>query len=301
MTSDDQLLETILELGWGIRLPAERLTGSLSGAAVFRMDTETGYDVVIKVSLTGPSRHLARRELDFYLALSDRVAVQTPQLLRHTDTDDLIALMLSAHSPAPPAREWRTDTWLDVARQLAMFHATSLPDRDRWTMASWLDTAIGHPSTDVAESFWSGTAAAGSLSGILTELDALNGARARSHQCLTHGDCHADNFLYSGDQLVWSDWQAVSIGNPADDLAFLWTRGNADGAHLPYAKMLEAYLNKSGADAVGRQTFTQAVLAAEIGILLFGWPIYAGHHPREEQDRVTHRFIDLIEMWQRRS
>jgi thiamine kinase-like enzyme len=301
MAVDDQLLDSILGLGWGLQPPAKRLAGSLSGAGVFRVQTPSDDDVVVKVALNGPIRHLAQRELDFYQELSSRVPVLTPRLLRHTANDELIALMLSAHTPMPPAREWRGDAWLDVARQLAMLHATPLSDRERWTMPSWLESTMRHPPTGVAETYWSGTVAASWIDGIVRNIDDLNDVRARTQHTLTHGDCHADNFLSIGEQLVWSDWQAITVGNPADEMAFLWSRANSDGAVLPYAAMLEAYLDESGADAAGRQTFPQSVLAAEIGILLFGWPMYAGYHPRDEQDRVTHRVIDLIDTWQRRT
>lgn len=297
----DQLPDAISGLAWGLRPPAQRLTGSLSGAGVFRVSTSTSDDVIVKITMNGPGQPLARRELDFYQNLSAHVPVRTPQLLRHTDTDEHTALMLSAHTPMPPAREWQSETWLEVARQLANLHGTILADHDRWVTTSWLDTALRDSPTEVAQSYWSGTAVGDQITGLLDETDALGRVRAKTHQTLIHGDCHADNFLCDGDELVWSDWQGVSISNPADDLAFLWTRANSDSANLPCDEMLEVYLVASGADAVGRRSFTQSVLASEIGILLFGWPMYARLHPQDEHDGVTRRFLDLIQMWQRRS
>jgi hypothetical protein len=39
------------------------------------------------------------------------------------------------------------------------------------------------------------------------------------------------------------------------------------------------------------------VVAAEIGILLFGWPECAAYRIQNDRDGMTHRLIQLIDAW----
>jgi hypothetical protein len=85
------------------------------------------------------------------------------------------------------------------------------------------------------------------------------------------------------------------IGSPAGELAFLWSRADADRADLPYDAMLREYVTHREADpALPRSS----LVAAEIGILLFGWPHYAAYRTQNERDRMTRRLLQLIADWQ---
>jgi hypothetical protein len=94
--------------------------------------------------------------------------------------------------------------------------------------------------------------------------------------------------------LVWADWQSVGVGNPAGELAFLWSRADADDADLPYDAMLDVYLTHREAEPV---LFRRALVAAEIGILLFGWPQYAAYRDQDVQHRIARRLIHLTDRW----
>jgi len=50
---------------------------------------------------------------------------------------------------------------------------------------------------------------------------------------LLHGDCHTDNILIEGNQLVWTDWQGAGAGNPAGEFAFPSVRATPSGTTLP--------------------------------------------------------------------
>jgi len=107
-------------------------------------------------------------------------------------------------------------------------------------------------------------------------------------------DCHVDNLLREDGELVWADWQSVGVGSPAGELAFLWSRADADGADLPYDAMFDVYLSERETNPV---LFRQALVAAEIGILLFGWPEYAAYRAQDAQERLARRLIDLTDCW----
>ena len=41
----------------------------------------------------------------------------------------------------------------------------------------------------------------------------------------------------------------------------------------------------------------RSTIAAELGILLFGWPEYAVHIGQTERDRLTRRLLRLVDLW----
>jgi thiamine kinase-like enzyme len=281
-------------LGWALDIEGGTLAGSASGAGVYRVQID-GYDAVLKLTGAGGGQRNARRELAFYRTLADRVPVTTPTLLRYADNDDFTALLLSAHTPARHAREWDRSAWLEVARQLAALHSITPPDEDPWIDTPWLRQAFERPPISFAEDYWSGTDAADSIGPVLNAPAALDKAFRATPDSFLHGDCHVDNLLREGDQIVWADWQAAGAGSPAGELAFLWSRAHADGADLPYDAMLREYITHREVDPA---PLRRSLVAAEIGILLFGWPAYAAYRSQNERDRITSRLLQLIDDWQ---
>lgn len=294
MADDDRLSRVVHSLGWGVDIEGVGLSGSASGAGVYRVQVD-GYDAVLKVTGAGGRQRNARRELTFYRTLADRVPVTTPTLLRYADSDDFTALLLSAHTPARPAREWDRSAWLEVARQMAVLHSIPLPAEDPWADTPWLRQALDQPPVSIAEDFWSGTDAADSIGPVLNASGALAEAVRATPDTFLHGDCHVDNLLRDGSQIVWADWQAAGAGSPASELAFLWSRAHADGADLPYDAMLREYVEHREVDPA---LLRRSLVAAEIGILLFGWPEYAAYRTQNERQRITHRLVQLIADWQ---
>jgi hypothetical protein len=67
-----------------------------------------------------------------------------------------------------------------------------------------------------------------------------------------------------------------------------------DGADLSYDGMLDVYLAERETDPV---MFRRALVAAELGILLFGWPEYAAYRAQDAQERLARRLIDLTDCW----
>lgn len=293
MAGEDDVIAVVRALEWGIEADGAALAGAASGAGVYRVRAG-GMDAVLKVTTAGPGQPAARRELRFYQNLADQVPVATPALLRHADDDNVTAMLLSAHTPAPPAQDWDLPAWLELARQLASLHSTPLPDDVSWLDTPWLERIFDRPPVDSAETYWSTTEAAHHVRQVLRTPAALGAAVAVVPGCLLHGDCHVGNLLGGGSRLVWADWQVVGLGSPAVDLAFLWSRAYADGANPPYQAMLDAYAARRGID---RDLLRRALIAAELGVLLFGWPAYAARRTRAERDRLTRRLIHLLERW----
>jgi Ser/Thr protein kinase RdoA (MazF antagonist) len=291
--ADDGLARVVRALEWGIDAGGTELTGSASGSGVYRVRVD-GTEAVLKVTTAGRGQSNARRELTFYRTLASQVPVTTPILLRYADNDDLTAVLLSAHTPARPARQWRRSGWLEVARQLAALHSTPMPDQSSWLGTPWLQGVLDRPPISLAEEYWSRTEAAARIGMVLDEPAILAAALAATPACFLHGDCHVDNLLSEGSGLVWADWQETGFGSPAIDLAFLWSRANADSADVPYVEMVHEYTTRRGIDAVVLQ---RSLMAAELGILLFGWPQYAAHRTRTERNYLTRRLLQLINEW----
>jgi aminoglycoside phosphotransferase (APT) family kinase protein len=287
---DERTVRAVRALLRDVRLTPALLTGSMSSSSVHRVQVD-GRDAVLKVTGVGGQR-AARRELAFYLTLAGQVPVATPRLLCHVDNDELTALVLSAHTPGPPAADWDRRAWLDVSRQLGALHSFPPPASDLWRHPPWLQSALSRPPSDRARDYWSRTAAAEPAGGVLDGSAALADALAATPECFIHGDCHAGNLLRDRGRLVWADWQATGIGSPAIDLAFLWGRAHSDSAAPPREQMLLEYATHRGIDPASME---RSLAAAELGTLLFGWPEYARYHSPGQQDRTTRRLIELVE------
>jgi aminoglycoside phosphotransferase (APT) family kinase protein len=277
-------------LGWDLEVDGTKLAGAASGAGVYRVRLD-GRDAVLKVTAEAGQQN-ARRELDFYRTLADRVPVVTPQLLRYADNDEFTVIVLSAHTPPPPAHEWEQAAWLEVVRQLAALHSMPAPDEQRWTETPWLRKTLRQPPITLAGNYWSTTSAAAAVDQLLTDTTALARDVDAVPDCFLHGDCHADNLLRDRDDLiVWADWQSAGAGAPAGELALLWSRAHADGADLPYDAMLHEYADLRGIDAA---KLRPAVRAAELAFLLFAWPDFAAYLPQSTLDRLTSRLLELM-------
>ncbi|WP_432949844.1 aminoglycoside phosphotransferase family protein [Kribbella sp. CA-253562] len=266
-------------------------TRGASGAGVHRVRAGSE-DAVLKVTGSDESRELARRELTFYRTMAGRMPISTPRLLRSLDDEHVTALLLTAHRPSPPAREWDLAAWLDLASQLAVLHALPIPSENHWLGTSWLSQALNQPSS--ADGYWFKTSAADSARLALRHTGELADALRSTGDCFVHGDCHVENLLREGNELVWADWQNVGVGSPAGELAFLWSRADADGAEVPYDAMLDVYLSYREADPV---QLRRALIAAELGILLFGWPAHAAYCAPAVQERLARRLVQLTDRW----
>ena len=282
----------------GVALQGQPLAGSMSSSVVHRGLLD-GKEVVLKATCTSGQREPARRELAFYLTLADGLPVRTPELLRYVDTDEVTALVLTAHMPALPAAEWVLSDWLRVARELAALHDVRMPAGALWEHQPWVRWVLTHPPMESAERFWT----TDPVRRVLGDADAFADALDAVEDGFVHGDCHVDNLLRDGvdsSGSVWSDWQTCGRGCPAVDLAFLWSRAHADGADLPYESMIRAYLaardTASDVDA-----FRRGLLAAELATGLFGWPDYAGFHPPRDRARVAERIATLATRWRMRA
>ncbi len=291
----NELARAVRALGWGVEIGGTALAGSASGAGVYLVQVD-GQDAVLKVTAAGDWQPNARRELTFYQTLADRVPVATPRLLRYADDECLTALLLSAHTPALPAREWDRSAWLEVSRQLAQLHSVSLPDQAAWHQTPFAGTEPDEHALRLAKDYWSATDAADCIALVLDDPDVLMRAVKATPECFAHGDCHVDNLLRDGDRIVWADWQVAAVGYSAGDLAFLWSRADADGADLPYAAMVHEYATHRGVDAT---VLSRGLVAAELRILLFGWPHHAAFCAQDVRDRLTRRFRRLATDWHR--
>lgn len=273
-----------------------RLSGGSSGAGVFGLDLD-GVPVVLKVSVSLSDQTGAGRELRFYRELADEVPVRTPPLLAGVTSGGHDVLLLGPAAPAPPAREWSDATWLEVARQLGRlhrtFHAAELEG------LAWLGRDPGGgPTLQERREMWRSTPCAQVTEALLADLDLLVLAAAAPAPCLVHGDCHAQNLLLDADgELVWADWQAVRHGHGPEDLALLWQRAQFNGATPPRQATLTAYAEARGIRL--DETFLSAVTAAELHLLLIGWPGFLLQEPGPGRDALFDHLHQLNAAWRR--
>jgi hypothetical protein len=290
--SDDQFVLAVRALGLSPTLRGHLLAGSASGSGAYRVDDPTT-DAVLKVTTDAAWREPARRELRCYRELGGRLPVRMPRLLAWADTEQLTAILLSAHRPAPSAPFWTEPQWLRLATELGSLHATS----ERFTEAEGHRPSDGSSlrRNDVASAYWRGTDAASVADALVDAGPALARELERLPSCLVHGDCHLGNLLQDVDgSLVWADWQEVGVGRGESDLAFLWMRAEIDGGHVPRESMLRRYAASRDVDV---EVSRRAVRAAELALILFAWPEYAGWNDQAARDRVTRRLVALAHEW----
>lgn len=268
----------------------DRAAGA-SGAEVHHVRLPDGRPAVLKVSPGTSSQHGTdhRREMVFYQQMADRVEVATPAVLALVDSPDASALLLSSHEPRPPADEWTEGEWISLAADLAALHDSTPPRVGPVGEPLWLGSALGDPPVDFVRGYWSTTAAAPYLDGMLAACAGFARVLAGDH-CFVHGDCHVANLLGHEDRLVWVDWQACGWAHPAEDLALLRLRAGWDHAEVPHAGMLAEYEQRRR----GRvDDLDRAVDAAEMGLLLLATPHFAADRSRADRLWATHRLLHL--------
>jgi aminoglycoside phosphotransferase (APT) family kinase protein len=185
-----------------------------------------------------------------------------------------------------------------VARQLGRLHRTL--DVAELEGRAWLGRdPQGGPVPEERRKMWRSTPCAQIALSLLADLDCLALAAVAPAPCLVHGDCHAQNLLLDEDgELVWADWQAVGHGHGPEDLALLWQRAQFNGATPPRAATLTAYAE--GRDIRLDETFQRAVTAAELCLLLVGWPGFLLQEPSPGRDSLFDLLHGLDAAWRRR-
>lgn len=277
-----------------------RLPGAGSGSGVYLLRLDEG-EVVLKITRHpgGDGVPRARRELRFYRELAPWLPVLVPRLLASADGDGATSLLLSAARPASQANGWTRRRWVDVASQLGTLHATGTAFAGL-DSAAWLRRSrpLEQHDTVSAMAYWRAVGCAPLSERLAVDATALVDAVAVLPACLVHGDCHTGNLLVdvTGD-LVWADWQEVSIGHGPEDLALLWQRAEFDGARPPRAAMLTIYARARGIppDADLRR----AVIAAELLLLLLAWPQHLTVADAWRTRLMIRRLHRLAAAWER--
>jgi Ser/Thr protein kinase RdoA (MazF antagonist) len=285
---DDLASRGLLALGQHPAGAVERLAGD-SGSGVFRLGAGAN-TLVLKV--TDGARADARRELRFYQELADTVPVRTPHFVEGARSGDLTVLLVTAAEPGTPARDWDLPGWLDVATQLGSLHRMldrSGLDTFPWLRAERSETGIAPPER---VSLWGGSPLASVALPLLAELDRLTAALRRLPACLVHGDCHAQNLLRDADgHLVWADWAEIGVGRGPEELAILWQRAEFNDATVPREAMVASYARARGLEV--DDLLKEAVRAAELLMVLLGWPAFLIERPSPGRDTLFAHFVRL--------
>lgn len=279
-----------------------RLAGGASGSAVHLLSLDGDREVVLKVT-TGGDR--GRRELGFYREVAALLPVRTPRLLAGVETaEGQTVLLLTDARPAPPPDRWSARDWERAAAQLGALHRPEVAECV--TGFGWLtgvEAAPGSAPPDHgvgerrARAAWRRLGQE-PLAGPLLDRDGEFGdALSRLPTCLCHGDWHVDNLLLDADdEFVWIDWQEAGLDRGPGDLALLWQRAEFDGADPPREAMFAAYAQARGIPLDA--TLRAATMAAEIRMILYGWPDHLQAVDPSRRDIVLGRLGRLAAEWE---
>lgn len=273
------------------------LPGSASGSQLLPVRTRSGDRAVLKVTTTTADRHLRRmaeRELEVYrLAATGGMPLTTPRLLDVEESEEVVALLLSAHPPARPADRWTQREWTALVDDLAALHETPVPHG--WHPPPQVDQEALRDQADRARQFWLSDPLASAelielIRPLLDDPEPLRTLPAGFDLCFGHGDCHTDNILIEDQRLIWIDWQNAGLGHPVADLAFVSTRATPSGAQLPFTAMIARYAARRRLEVA---ELTRAVLSTELGTLVFVFPEYFELNPPESLRRIHRRIAEL--------
>lgn len=300
-------------------LGCEVLQGGISGSHTYRFELNS-QPVVLKVAVAGSEPYIwerARREHQFYHTLAERVPLRVPRLLSSYAADDFgICVLLAAYRPANPAQSWEEGDYLQVAEQLAGFHAAfwgragDLADYP-WlrkpapgTEASQVKAARGAWRDLLGQERFQGAVAEGSVRALdaglerIAEVDAFLRTFPTT---LCHGDCHIDNLLRDPQgELVWADWQEVGVGRGPEDLSFLLQRAfpAGEGSAALIERVIAAYqahLEARSGARIPLAAVRQVIDGSELSTRLLQWPFYLTQAPREWVLGMLTRIEQLVE------
>ncbi|MFD9502579.1 phosphotransferase family protein [Streptomyces sp. NPDC060035] len=290
----NSFIATVLRKFGVVTVDSEEHLESRSGAGIHAVRTADGQSAYLKLTpvAQGPDAlAAARRELLFYQRLAPTAPVLSPKLLLSADTDDGLAMLLTATGNPLPATAWTPGMWATLGHELASLHSMPLPADTSWARPDALRQAMVYPDLPTIEAFWAPTLPL--LAEIVARRTELEQRMEALPPVFVHGDCHTDNITHSGESLILLDWQVSGSGRPSSDLAFLNVRAVPAGVTAP-PELLDAYLSGSPHD---RRALEFASLAEELAVFVFQWPPFAAYNNPTGIDRVRQRTRDLSERW----
>ncbi|TDD17055.1 phosphotransferase family protein [Nonomuraea diastatica] len=267
---------------------------SRSGAAVCAVRTAHGDAAYLKATpaaLGAQALVAARRELRFYQNLAPVVPVHTPRLLDRLDTEQGVAVLLTAAGRPQGSASWTPDMWAGLGEDLAALHCMPLPTVDGWNRPDALLDALDSPNLPEVSAFWADRLP--QLGDLLTRRAELREEIAAPSPAFIHGDCHTDNIMPSARALIFCDWQSTGVGRPVSDLAFLSVRATPSGTVVP-RRFMDSYLHHRPRD---RRVLERALVAEELAVLVFLWPPYASFNNTEGIARIQVRTRELADRY----
>ena len=272
----------------------ELLSGGVSGASTYRVRglPEPCVLKVIAAESAAYVRARGYREIRFYDELAARIQLHTPRVLGSLiEESGSCALLLAAYTPMKPASELNGAEFVEIAKQLASFHAVYWNRADQFDAFSWLEKPKMLDLTNDARhayETWQTLARQPQLREVLTNATlrdietALVEVRTKPEydpetvMTLCHGDCHLDNLLRDQEsRLIWADWQEVRVGHGPSDLTFLLQRAEANGADIAHDSVVAAYrhaLEAAGVRDVNEDAIKSAMNESERRTRLLYWP-----------------------------
>ncbi|WP_169928759.1 phosphotransferase family protein [Brachybacterium ginsengisoli] len=279
---------------------APALTGGMSGSSVLGAVTPGGEPVVVKVSSFGTpeSSHRARRELDVYTELLLRVPLPAPRLVAAHRTEEWIAIALERHRPAPPASEWTSAQWHDLAVLLGKLHAGSRELAGRFAPLHAVSSRPVDELAVFAQQLWNGEGDDARLEAACSALDRLHDAVSDGPASFVHGDSHLGNVVLTTDgTLLLVDWQSAHVGPSIGDVAFALTRAAAAAGSIPRDQVIEAY---SAAAGTASAAVHRSITAQQLLILVEQYPEFATFLGPGEVAGLRSAFDLLLEDWAER-
>lgn len=279
---------------------APELPGGMSGSQILGALTDRDVPVVVKVTaleLPDEARR-ARRELEVYTELSQQLPLPAPRLVAAHSTGAWVAIALERLRPAPPAPQWATERWIDLATTLGELHSIGSEVLGLPAPVDALNSRSAEELRGFARQLWNGPADANRIRTVLDARDRLHEVVTNGFASFVHGDCHLGNVALSDDgRPLLVDWQSAHVGPSAADVAFALTRAAADSGSIPRDLVIDTY---SAAADIDPAAVHRTITAQQLLILVEQYPEFAAFLGPDEVAGLRRAFDVLLEEWEER-
>lgn len=263
-----------------------------SGADVYEIDGKYVLKHVVRQKLKEELFVTYTREVSFYRNQMKRQRIYLPNVLEAENSETEILILMKKYC-RPKRDTINAELLQKITESLAALHTDVPPtfmckDQKKAELLSdqmiteclcgWKSVLAEHP----------GSFNENQLEEIASKINSLIAWHDSEDRVLIHGDFHWDNLLEDRNgNILFCDWQGVTLGGASGDLSFFLSRLGGDGIQIDVTVFLDYYIDTIGklsGKQIQRQDIIRHMNAANVITSFLFWHEYL-HSSSEERVR----------------
>lgn len=282
----------------------QQITVGSGGAAVYSIQDTDG-EYVLKAA--GPTLHTdptvmasCHREFHFYCLNRQLQLPFVPEtVFLEQDTPWGLIILMKKYRPIPPA-SWTPALLHQAIKIIADLHC--LPaDHFRSLGVHRQDVVIDSAVMKQGCAMWQkvisrfpGAFNSAELQEIYENIHIVCDILNAGPFCISHGDCHPENFLAENGSLFLCDWQNVGIGGRAGDLSFFLSRAGGFGMEIDEAGFVDEYCHCMAEHgiAVHQEQIRSERCASDLLTTFAYWAEYLQDAPYDKVTRIYQSMVN---------